>query len=255
MILKPGTGTNPYYARKHGHEIPNTLDKVLAGLCSDYQPTGATNSVDAAEMLWKGERIEFAHGSSETPAVTSPKLSYVPSAETFGRRPSLSTPASTPVSTPAPQPEIGLADLPQLLAPGQGWSAQDSQRQLQALQNCPADSARGVISSAFDQSVRLGDKAFAKSGWGAALMTGTLVTGVAAVVTAFTNPGLALGLASGAMAGACGSVLLVADARKDSNNSAILSDMGRRLDARTWGQEYDRHGSHGNYLADFKPGR
>ena len=78
---------------------------------------------------------------------------------------------------------------------------------------------------------------------------------MAAVVTAFTNPGLALGLASGAMAGACGSVLLVADARKDSNNSAILSDMGRRLDARTWGQEYDRHGSHGNYLADFKPGR
>lgn len=247
MILKPGTGTNPYYARKHGHEIPNTLDKVLAGLCSDYQPTGATNSVDAAEMLWKGERIEFATGTP-APQVAPRKFSYQPSAETFGSRtpsPSVSTPAA------APKPVVGLGDMEGILAPGQGWSEQDSQRQLQALKHCPSDSVRGVISLAFDQSVQLGEKAFAKSGWGAALLTASVVTGVSALMAAFTNPGLALGLASGAMAGACGTTLLVADSRKDSNNGSILSDMGRRLDARTWGHDYDRHGSHGNYAADF----
>lgn len=252
MILKPGTGTNPFYARRHGHEIPNTLDKVLAGLCPEYQPTGATNSIDAAEMLCKGERIQFA--SSEQPQPLPQKIrTYTYSNETFGTR--TPTPAAPPAASPAPAPKPTLqpSDLAGVLAPGYGWSEQDSQRQLQALQHCSADSVSATTRKAFDQSIALGDKAFSKSGWAAGLTTASLVAGVGAILTAFSNPGLALGLASGALAGAGGSALLVQSSHRDHNNGQILSDMGRRIDARTHGFEYDRHGSHGNYIADFLP--
>lgn len=245
MILKPGTGTNPYYARKHGHEIPNTLDKVLAGLCSEYQPTGATNSIDAAEMLCKGERIEFATSAPSAPPQVAPR-SYTPSHETFGTR---STPAAPPRTLPVPQKQE--VDPQAVLSAGHGWSEQDSQRQLQALQYCQGDK----VGHAFDQSVRLGESCFRKSGWSAALTTASLVAGVGALVTAFSNPGLALGLASGALASAGGSALLNSSARQDHNNGQILSDMGRRLDAKSWGQDYPRQDSHGNYLADFYPSK
>ena len=254
MILKPGTGTNPFYARRHGHEIPNALDKVLAGLCPEYQPTGATNSVDAAEMLWKGERIEFA-GTSQpqdarpaAPPKTSPTTS---SNETFGTR--RSEPKPAPAPPPPPRPQVTLTDLEGILAPSHGWSEQDSLRQRQALQHCPAETPQGVIRSAFDQSIGLDDKSFSKSGWAAGLTTASLVAGMGAILTAFSNPGLAIGLAGGALAGAGASSLLVKSSHKDSNNSQILSDMGRRIDAKIWGHDYDRHGHHGNYRADFTP--
>lgn len=246
MVLKPGTGTNPYYARKHGHEIPNTLDKVLAGLCSEYQPTGAANSIDAAEMLWKGERIEFASSSPSMPPSPAAPRSYTPSNETFGTR---SHPAASQRTLPAPPKQE--VDPQAVLSAGHGWSEQDSQRQLQALQYCQGDK----VGHAFAQSNRLDETSFCKSGWSAALTTASLVAGVGAIVTAFSNPGLALGLASGALAGVGGSALLYSSARRDHNNSQILSDMGRRLDAKSWGQDYPRHGSHGNYLADFYPSK
>lgn len=250
MILQPGTGTNPYYARKHGHEIPNTLDKVLAGLCSEYQPTGAKNSIDAAEMLCKGERIEFSTGSQPATPTTPPRArTYTPSNETFGTR---TAPApSAPAPAPAPKPPVALADLEGILAPSHGWSELDSQRQLQALKHCAAESPQATTRNAFDQSIGLADKSFCKSGWAAGLTTASLIAGVGSILTAFSNPGLALGLATGALAGAGGTSLLLKSSQQDHNNSQILSDMGRRIDAKTHGMDYDRHGSHGNYTADF----
>ncbi|MBS2037144.1 hypothetical protein JST97_19310 [bacterium] len=253
MILKPGTGTNPIYARKHGHEIPNTLDKVLAGLCPEYQPTGARNSMDAAEMLWKGEHVEFACGSHPAQATPpAPPKSYPTtySNETYGSR----TPAPIAAPTlPPPPPPVALADLEGILAPGFGWSEQDSQRQLQAIKHCPGASPQEVIRSAFHQSHQLDGQSFSKTGWSAGLTVASLVAGMGAIASALTNPGLALGLAGGALAGAGASALLVKSSHRDSNNSHILSDLGRRLDAKTWGQNYERHGSHGNYRADFLP--
>lgn len=250
MILKPGTGTNPYYARKYGNEIPNTLDKVLAGLCPAYEPTGATNSIDAAEMLWKGERVEFA-SNSRTPAPTVAQkacdISY--SNETYGVR---SAPTYCPAPSPTLKPPVDLTDPAGVLKPGQGWSEEDCQRQRQALAHCPGTSTSEVIGSAFSQSHHLDNKSFAKTGWGAALFTGSMVAGMGALFTAWTNPGLAAGLATGALAGAAGSAALLKSSGIDANNAHILSDLGRRLDAKTWGQNYDRHGSHGNYQADFK---
>ena len=250
MILKPGTGTNPFYARKHGHEIPNNLDKVLAGLCPEYQPTGARNSIDAAEMLCKGERIEFA---CATPGPTRPegpkKSPPTYSNETFGTR---SAPAVTAPPQQTPKPALALTDLQGILAPGHGWSEQDSQRQLQALKHCPGATPQAVIRSAFDQSISLGEKSFTKGGLSAALTTASLIAGVGAILTAFSNPGLALSLAGGALAGGTGSALLLKSSRQDHNNGEILSDLGRRLDAKSWGHDYDRHGHHGSYLADFR---
>lgn len=246
MILKPGTGTNPYYARKHGHEIPNALDRVLAGLCPEYQPTGATDSVSATEMLCKGQRVQFA--GPEQPAFTPPAVSYGPSTysnETFGVR----TPVAPAAS--APEPAAKMIDVASILAPGHGWSEQDSQRQLQALKHCAGGSVGATTRNAFDQSVHLADRAFSKSGWAAGFASLSLIAGVGAVLSAFSNPALAAGLAGGAFAGAGGAALLAKSASRDHNNSQILSDMGRRIDAATRDQDYECHGTHGNYVADF----
>jgi len=199
-------------------------------------------------MLCKGERIEFSTGSPSA-APTPRVLSYTPSNETFGTR----TPAapSAPAPLPAPKPPVALADLEGILTPSHGWSELDSQRQLHALKHCAADSPQATTRKAFDQSIGLGDKAFSKTGWAAGLSTASLIAGVGSVLTVFSNPGLALGLASGALAGAGGASLLLRSSYQDHNNGQILSDMGRRIDAKTHGFDYDRHGSHGNYTADF----
>lgn len=257
MILRPGTGTNPIYARKHGHEIPNALDKVLAGLCSDYEPTGARNSVDALEMLCKGERVTFSNVSAEPPSTRVAARTYptAHSNEVFGKG---QTPPLTrqPVTTPArPVVPVALPDLEGILSANHGWSAQDSRRQLQALKHCPGDSVDAVISSAFNQSVELEANSSTTGSWSAGLATLSLVTGLGAVAAAFSNLSLAAGLACGALATTGGSVLLSQRSKLDYNNGEILSDLGHRIANKTRGFDYDRHGDHGSYTDDFQPNR
>ena len=251
-ILRPGTGTNPIYARKHGHVIPNALDSFLAGLDPEYQPTGAHNSIDALGMLCQGKRVEFRGGSrGGSPAPAVPKAQATTySNEVFGQRERRPDPPCTTGRTPVAP--IALACLKEVLVAGHGWSEQDSACQREALKSCHGDSVQAVIDSAFTQSLELDEKSWSTGSWSAGLATASVLAGIGAVAAAvFSNPGLAVGLACSAAVGGSGSALLSKKSNRIYNQSEILSDMGHRLSQKARGLDYDRHGDHGNYTGGF----
>ncbi len=248
-ILKPSTGTNHYYAKKHGEPIRNVLDNVLAGWCESYQPTGATNSLDAAEMLFKGTQPDFSRPArSSAPEAPAPK-EYAPQPADFGS--TFGTSRATPrvETAPAPAPEPAPLDMEWTLAPGHGWSAQDSQRQLQALRIVDSKDVKKVISTGFDNSTRLDESSFRKGGWAAGLMTASAIAGVAAFAVA--SPVVGLALAGGAVVGVFQGINLMGESKQDHNNSGILRDMATRLHEASYSTTRPRPEGHGNYLADF----
>ena len=254
--LQPGTGTNYYYAKRHGEPIRNAVDCLGITFFDDYRPTGASNSIDAAQILWNGgppePRRPRVQSHSPAPAPSQPQGPPSNYAYTL-------TPAPQPNPNPAPQPapldyplqQLSRADAEQALQPGNGWTAQDSARQMQAFQHCPGDTAARIVGSGFDQSIALGESSFSKSGWGAGLTLASAAAGLAGLAMVFSNPSTAAALIGGAAAGALGSTLLIRSSHQDTNDSNILSDMATRIHQKGYQISENRKSSHGNYLADF----
>ena len=246
--MKPGTGVNPFYERKHGLPIQNALDNVLASFCESYQPTGATNSVDAAEMLFKGTKPDFSRPVSSPAVQEPPAREYAPqpadAGSTFGTRPAR---VETTATFPAAEPR--QVDMEWALAPGHGWTAEDSRQQLRALEFTGATDASGAIKVGFDKSTELSESSFAKSGWAAGLMVGGFVGLAAASVVA--APVVAVALTCGAMGAVFKGISLTSEVKKDHNDGAILRDMATRLHEAQWNTVGERHSGHGDYQAEF----
>lgn len=252
--LQPGTGTNYYYAKRHGEPIRNAVDCLGVNFFDDYRPTGASNSIDAAQILWNGGPPERRQPRVESqPPFQAPSQPQGPPsnyAYTF-------TPAPKPNPAPQPAPladpleHLSRSDAEQALQPGNGWTAQDSARQIQAFQHCPGDTASKIVGSGFDQSVALGESSFSKSGWGAGLTLASAVAGLAGLAMVYSNPSTGLSLLGGAVTGAMASTLLMMVSHQDSNDGNILRDMATRIHQKGYQISENRKNSHGDYPADF----
>jgi len=229
-ILKPGTGTNRYYAKKHG-EPPTLLEKLgLVVREDEYRPSCSC----PVEVPRPASSPALTPGSEETFATRSPQpqAAYVPG-------PSLSE------TLQALTPE----EMEKALQPGHGWTLEDSIQQTLAFHHCQGSNGETTISCAFDESNQLGNSGFSKTGWAAAMTVGGVVTAAAGIL--LTGPLVGLGLAVAGLAVTFSAAPLLKSSRRDQNDSSILSDMATRLHQHAFHTTDERHTGHGDYPARF----
>jgi hypothetical protein len=254
-ILKPGTGTNYYYAKRHGEPIRNAVDCLGLSLCEDYRPTGASNSIDALEMLWKGMPEDTSRPSLPArPPAPSPTLAPAgpPCDYAYTYRGPHSAPATPLMVSPKnPLQSLTRSAAEKALQPSHGWSEEDSRRQLQAFSSCPGSDGSSITGAAFDQSHTLGNSSFSKGGWATGLTLASAATGLAGLTMVLSNPTAALALVGTAVAGAVAVRHLHTVSQRDHNDGQILRDMGTRIHQTAYNVCGERPNHHGNYPADF----
>ncbi len=264
-ILKPGTGTNYYYAKKHGEPIRNVVDAIGLTLSDDYSPTYSSNSIDALETLCKVapedrprsslEREAPPEKVVEPPSQQQPKKNYETTMDygsTFGFVGQIQSeqPAVAPTSQVPKTITLSHQDMELALGPANGWTAEDARCQIDALRHCQNANPTDPIREGFNKSVDLSNSSFAKSGWATGVLLATVAGGGIALATApLWAPALV------AVGGGLAVKHLMKSANRDSNDSAILGDMSMRLDRTLHNMTEERHGTHGNYRADFSGSR
>lgn len=264
-VSRPGTGTNYYYAKKHGEPVRNLVDAIGITLFDDYSPTYSSNSIDALETLCKVEPEDRPQSIlerqpaevAEAPIQEQPKKHYKTTMDygsTFGFTRQLESAKTAAVPPPLPQAPKTLTltdqEMEFALGPGNGWTAEDSSRQIDALRHCQKASPKDPIREGFNQSVELSNSSFSKSGWATGVLMATVVGGGIALATApLWAPALV------AVGGGLAVAQLTKSANRDGNDSNILGDMATRLDRKLHSMTEERHGSHGNYSADFSGSR
>lgn len=261
-ILRPGTGTNYYYAKKHGELIRNMVDAIGLTFSDSYSPTYAGNSLDALETLCKvapedRPRSAYSPGADSRAAVSATPEQAAPAkpkdeptmdhGSTFGfpRQADQTQQASVPLAA-SKVLNLTAEQMEEALGPTNGWSAEDSRRQIDALHHCQQANPAAPMREGFNQSIDLGNSSFSKTGWSTGIVMASIVGGGIALATAPLWAPLLIAVGGGAAA-----AHLIKSAHEETNDGNILRDMSTRLHQKAHGITEERHRSHGNYEADF----
>ena len=250
-ILRAGTGTNYFYAQKHGEPIRNLVDVIGITLSDSYTPSFASNSIDALETLYK-VAPEDRPRSADTPAGPATRHSAPLTADSgapfdVARSQGAALRHTTPTPAPPSSPlTLSLEEMEAALSPTNGWSSEDSRRQLEALHHCQKANPAAPMEEGFDQSTSLGDSSFGKTGWATAIAITSLIGGGLALATAPLWAPVMITVGGGAAA-----IHLIKSAREDANDGDILRDMSTRLHQKAHGLNEQHFGPQGGYSADF----